>query len=87
MKRIPGKLKYSYDRMGDVLYAYIDEPRPAKSYEIEPGIILRLLPDTESIVGCTITHCAKRVKTGHLTEIPFFPELDLNACLSRKVIA
>ena len=50
--------KFDYDRDADVLYAFIDVPRPAKSIE-EGDVVLRIDP-TGKLVGVTIVDFIKR---------------------------
>ena len=50
--------KFDYDRNADVLYAFIDVPRPTKSIE-EEDVVLRIDP-TGKLVGFTIVDFIKR---------------------------
>ena len=53
-------LNFRYDARSDVLYCSINSPRPAVSEEIEPGLLVRLDPDTNQIVGFTVIDVTKR---------------------------
>lgn len=44
----------SYDREADVLYISFGPPRPAICIEPEEGLVLRLDPDTDQLIGVTI---------------------------------
>lgn len=43
-----------YDEDGDVLYASVDKPQRAMSYEVDTDILLRYVPPDPTIVGVTI---------------------------------
>ncbi len=47
-------LDIHYDTEADVLYVSFGPPREALGTEVEAGIILRLHPDTQQVVGITI---------------------------------
>lgn len=47
-------LDIDYDADADVLYVSFGPPREAVGMEVECGIIVRLDPDTEHVVGITI---------------------------------
>lgn len=79
MKKINGILKYDYDSFGDVLYSFIDKPRPAKSIEMDGGILLRMDVKTKEIVGFTVLDYKKRKKSGKLNKIPYFEDSMLPA--------
>lgn len=53
-------MKFKYDRSVDVLYCSFGDPRPALSVEQENGVVLRLDPETEAVVGITIVDFFKR---------------------------
>ncbi len=48
------KVSFHYDKKSDVLYAYIDKPRPAICDEEADNIFIRRDPCTDEIVGFTI---------------------------------
>ena len=56
-------LTVDYDEDMDVLYVSRGMPRPAVAVEIEEGIVLRLDPDTQEVVGLTILDF--RAEFGH----------------------
>jgi len=66
------ELKVNYDPTGDVLYVSFDDPRPARSVEIEDGVFLRLDPDSEQPVGFTVVDFYKRFSE-HPDNILTFP--------------
>jgi uncharacterized protein YuzE len=48
-------LRIGYDREADVLYLSLGEPRKRMEYrEVGNGVILRVDPETEKIVGLTV---------------------------------
>ena len=54
------KLKFFYDKEGDVLDIAIDDPTESISKELENDIIKRLDPHTDEIVGFTILNYEER---------------------------
>jgi len=54
------ELKISYDPKGDVLYCSFGDPREAISTETDDGVIIRLDPNTEDVVGVTVLDFSKR---------------------------
>jgi uncharacterized protein YuzE len=55
-------LKLNYDTESDVLYCTVGEPREAIGVETEGGVILRLDPASEEVVGFTIVDFFQRFK-------------------------
>ncbi len=53
-------LKMKYDREADVLYCSFGDPQPALSVEQANGVIVRVKPDTNEVVGITIVDFFKR---------------------------
>jgi len=47
-------LKYDYDSSADVLYAFNDNPQPAKVTDVGNGLLLRTDVETGNLVGFTI---------------------------------
>jgi hypothetical protein len=43
-----------YDAQGDVVYASMLAPQPALSIEVEPDVLLRYVPPSLEVVGCTL---------------------------------
>jgi len=72
-----GKLNYRYDEKSDVLYAFIDKPRPAKCIDEQEGIIIRYDINTKEIVGFTIIDYMHRRKDGVLQSVPHFKDISL----------
>ena len=56
------QLTFHYDQKSDVLYCSVGEPREAVSVEPEndDGVVIRLDPVTEKIVGFTVMNFLKR---------------------------
>jgi len=54
------KLKFFYDKEGDVLDIAIDDPTESISKELENDMIMRLDPHTDEIVGFTILNFEER---------------------------
>jgi uncharacterized protein YuzE len=55
-------LRSEYDEGQDILYLWVDEPRPATTYETEQGHLVRLDPETYELVGVTILDFRRRWK-------------------------
>jgi uncharacterized protein YuzE len=51
-----------YDREADVLYISFGPPRPAVGLEPEEGLVLRLDPETDELVGVTIVGARARLQ-------------------------
>ena len=54
-------LNWDYDAEADVLYISIGEPRVAEGIDIGEGIIVRVSPQDNEVVGLTIIGLSKRV--------------------------
>lgn len=54
------ELTIRYDGGADVLYCSFGDPRPALSVEHANGVVVRVDPDTEDVVGITIIDFFKR---------------------------
>jgi uncharacterized protein YuzE len=54
-------LNWDYDAEADVLYISIGEPRVAEGIDIGEGIIVRVSPQNNEVVGLTIIGLSKRV--------------------------
>jgi len=79
MEKINGELKFDYDASADVLYSFIDRPRPAKTIDMDNGILLRMDIKTKKIVGFTVMFYKKRKNSGNLKKIPCFEDAVLPA--------
>ena len=66
------ELKINYDPKADVLYCSFGDPRAAVSVETEEGIVVRLDPETEDVVGMTVLDFSKRFRE-HPGNILSFP--------------
>jgi uncharacterized protein YuzE len=53
-------LNVFYDRKGDVLYISIGAPKAAISKEVDNDVLVRVLPETDEVVGFTILNFAER---------------------------
>lgn len=70
-----GKLLFDYDKDSDVLYAYIEKPRPAATIEPSSGIVIRYDPQIKKVVGLTILDYMKRINRGIFGKIPYFEDV------------
>jgi uncharacterized protein YuzE len=55
----------NYDKEADVLYISFGQPQKAEGIDIGNGIIVRVLPETDKVVGLTIIkpfELSKRIK-------------------------
>lgn len=77
MKKIKGEYCFDYDFEDDILDLYIEKPVPAKSLEMGNGILIRINPDTNEIVGFTIIDYEWRKEKGLLKQIPYFEDIQL----------
>jgi len=77
MDRLRGRLKFDYDRVSDVLYSYVNRPRRAYAMKAEHGVVLRVDPDSEKLVGFTVTGYSDKLRRGVLDTIPHFGHLQL----------
>lgn len=86
MQRITDKYNFRYDKEADVLYASNGLKIKAKYHEIEDGVVLRIDPKTNNVVGFTIVNYALRVqrdmmkdisllKNIKMPEVPFVPQV------------
>ena len=48
-----------YDVQGDVVYASMPAPQPALNVEVEPDVLLRYVPPSLAVVGCTLINFLK----------------------------
>ena len=54
-------LNLHYDADADVLYISIGEPKVAEGIDIGEGVIVRVSPQSNEVVGLTIIGLSKRV--------------------------
>ncbi|HEV2197979.1 MAG TPA: DUF2283 domain-containing protein [Candidatus Acidoferrum sp.] len=66
------QLKLNYDPKGDILYCSFGEPREAIGVETPDGIIFRLDPETEDVIGITVIDFSKRFQK-HPGDVLTFP--------------
>jgi len=62
------KLKFFFDKKGDVLDIAIGKPKAVISKEIGNDIVVRIDPKTKDIVGFTILNFEKRFEHMHRSE-------------------
>ncbi len=77
MEKIRGTVRFHYDKEGDVLYSFINKPRAARCIEKGNGILIRVDPRINKIVGFTVIDYARRKKDGSLKAIPYFENVKL----------
>ena len=61
MDQKPQEMKFRFDAKSDVMYFSFGEPREAISVEQESGLIIRMDPETDEVVGLTIVDFLKRL--------------------------
>ena len=71
------KISISYDERADVLYLSVGKPKKAISREIQDGVLIRVDPKTEKVVGLTIIDFTARFKTARPRSIPINLEASL----------
>ncbi len=54
-------LNWDYDAEADVLYISIGEPKVAEGIDIGEGIIVRVSPESNEVVGLTIIGLNRRI--------------------------
>jgi uncharacterized protein YuzE len=54
------ELKVNYDPSADVAYFSYGEPREALSFEAEEGVVVRLDPITNKVIGFTVVNFLRR---------------------------
>jgi uncharacterized protein YuzE len=68
-------LTSDYDDEADILYLWVDEPRPAITYETSQGHHVMLDPETRDFVGVTIMDFKSKWEGREITvEIPVVEE-------------
>ena len=70
-------LMIDYDARADVLYLSIGNPREAVCLEPEEGILVRVEPDTNNVVGLTIIDFLYRFKGKNRLILPILAQLDI----------
>ena len=70
-------LKINYDTKADVLYCSFGDPQEAISIEMDDGIILRLNPENDNVVGFTVVDFSKRFAEhpGRMLNFPLAPSV------------
>jgi uncharacterized protein YuzE len=59
-------MQLAYDHEADVLYLSIGDPRPAISHEVGDDVLLRIDPESGSVVGLTIFNLSTRENLSNL---------------------
>lgn len=54
------KISITYDQEADVVYLSFGKPVPAVSEEIQEGVFARYDPETQELVGLTVTNFSKK---------------------------
>jgi uncharacterized protein YuzE len=62
-KILMAKLNYDYDRKADVLYISFGKPKEAICVEKEAGVLLRVDPLKDKVVGITVINVKKKFHT------------------------
>ena len=62
------RLRFWFDREGDVLDISVGKPKKAVSKELEDDILIRMIPNTKKVVGFTILNFTKRFKKSGSSE-------------------
>jgi len=62
------KLKFFFDKKGDILDIAIGKPKAAISKEIDNNIVVRIDPQTKEVVGFTILNFEKRFENKDKSE-------------------
>ncbi len=68
-------MQMSYNKVMDILYLSIGDPRPAISEELGNDVLLRLDIETGEVVGLTIMNLSSHFDTAANLEIPVGIEL------------
>lgn len=71
------QLNFTYDEIGDVLYADIGKPKHGILEEPQEGVFIKFDMDTNELIGFTISNYKRQLKDGHLKSIPHFPNVKL----------
>jgi len=70
-------MKYIYDEEGDVLYAYLGNPRESIYDSIGNGIYLRKTSSSNEYIGFMILDFAKRFAMSQEFTIPYFDKIKI----------
>jgi uncharacterized protein YuzE len=60
IKNLTDKIQYSYDKAADVLYISFGKPRKALCVQKEEGILFRVDPFKDKVVGITVISYKER---------------------------
>ena len=69
------EVELAYDRRADVLYLTLVPGVPAVTVELEAGVLARINPDTDELVGVTVVGLSERVVTAPARVEPVEGEL------------
>jgi uncharacterized protein YuzE len=74
------KIRFSYDKQGDILDISLGKPRKAISQEVQDDLFLRIDPKTQEIVGFSVLNFEKSFrKTGESHILPVSAKFALSA--------
>ena len=73
------KMKFFYDKEGDILDISLGEPEKATSREIGDDTIIRI-NERDEIVGVTILNFEKRFEKSNLEYLPLYAKFSLIQC-------
>ncbi|MFA4889916.1 MAG: DUF2283 domain-containing protein [Candidatus Omnitrophota bacterium] len=69
------KMKFYYDKRNDILDISVGKPKKAVSKELGKDILIRVLPQTNKIVGLTVLNFEQRFsKTDQSQSLPIEAE-------------
>lgn len=81
-------MTYQYDWQEDILYATLGESREAVCLEEEEGVLIRVDPETDEVVGFTIIDFVERFKRkGEALSIDVIPKCVLSDRLKAQMLA
>jgi uncharacterized protein YuzE len=63
-------LRWQYDAEADVLYISFGNPKNAEGIDIGEGTIIRILPDSQEIIGITILNPMHRTMSSLMGKRP-----------------
>jgi len=76
-KRPLNEMHLTFFPKTDVLYCSFGEPRKTLSIEMDNGVVLRLNPDTDAVVGFKIVDFLKRSMSAPIFSVPIGRQSDL----------
>ena len=76
-KILISKMNYDYDKKADVLYISLGKPKEAICVEKEAGILLRVDPFKDKVVGITVVNVKEKVPSLSKQNIEKFTQKQL----------